>query len=291
MRSESETGFGHGGAARVAVAAIVVLQAAVAGAWGHAGHRLVNELALEALPAGPLAKLLDADRARVVAAGTEPDDLFRQQFPKLEPERHFLDLDVVASPPYDAGVPVTAAALDGCVLPAPLRAGRLPLAVRQHYDELVRRLAAGDRVGAQREAGLLGHYVADATMPLHATSNFDGWTSGNRGIHELLEVTFYRWARTRIERGARRQATTADRAGSPEELTVELLRESLAEVPSLLSIDRAGLAAGGKLAGRDGDALEPAVPVLARRLARAARALAGLWIRAWDEAHVSSSSR
>ena len=37
-------------------------------------------------------------------------------------------------------------------------------------------------------SGLLSHFVADLTMPYHPTSNFDGWVTGNGGIHAYFEV-------------------------------------------------------------------------------------------------------
>ncbi len=47
-------------------------------------------------------------------------------------------------------------------------------------------------------AGWLGHYVADGSMPLHVTVNYDGWVgkensngyTTEHGIHSLFESTF-----------------------------------------------------------------------------------------------------
>ena len=37
-------------------------------------------------------------------------------------------------------------------------------------------------------SGLLSHFLADLGMPYHPTANFDGWVTGNGGIHSYLEV-------------------------------------------------------------------------------------------------------
>lgn len=36
-------------------------------------------------------------------------------------------------------------------------------------------------------AGVLGHFVGDLAQPFHLTVNFDGWESGNGGVHHYLE--------------------------------------------------------------------------------------------------------
>jgi hypothetical protein len=35
--------------------------------------------------------------------------------------------------------------------------------------------------------GLLGHFVADVSQPLHNSSNYDGWENGHGGIHSYYE--------------------------------------------------------------------------------------------------------
>lgn len=37
-------------------------------------------------------------------------------------------------------------------------------------------------------SGVLAHYVADQAQPLHSTANYDGWASGNGGLHRYFEV-------------------------------------------------------------------------------------------------------
>lgn len=272
--------------------ALQVLLPSPASAWGWRAHLLVNDLALEALADGPLKAVLLGDRRQVVRAALEPDDVFRHAYPELEAERHFMNIDGLAPAPF-LGLPETHEALAACRLRPPLKPGRLPLAVREYYDELVRYLRAGDELSSRRVAGLLGHYVADATMPLHATTNFDGWETGNRGIHFLLEVTFYEWDRRDIERAVgRSRGLGSSLPADPEDLILALLREGHAHVPELMRIDDAAQEKGGHLDGRSPRVLEKrATPVIAAQVARAADALALLWAAAEREWQASPSSR
>lgn len=274
------------------LAAVLLLGVGEARAWGRHAHRLVNELAIGMLPAGPLRSALEADEGQVIRASTEPDDVFRDHYPR-EGERHYFNIDALAPAPFE-GLPVSDAAIAACPLRPPKLAGRLPVAVRESYDELVRYLRAGDDLSTRRAAGLLGHYVADATMPLHATTNFDGWDTGNRGIHFLLEVTFYGWDRRRIEKGVRRRAGKAlpSPPRDPEMLSLELLREGIAHVPALLETDRRAKEKGGGLDGRSVKVLRKgATEIVVAQVARAAEALAALWLAAELESRPGSSSR
>ena len=175
------------------------------------------------------------DPALVVLSGSEPDRVFRALAPKMEPWRHFCELDRAGGPPY-LGMPVSRAAIDGCAGRSP---GLLVVAVREHFDELTAKLRKGDRIGARREAGLLGHYLADAAMPFHATRNFDGWETGNRGIHRFLEVTLFKQLRQefRLCLSARALAPPSLEQGTPEETALNLLRGSIRMVPALLALD------------------------------------------------------
>ena len=125
---------------------LLVVAWSQAGAWGIEAHHLVNETAIRALPEGPLRELLEEDIAIVRWAGSEPDRLFRHLAPALEAERHFMHIDAAGSAPW-RGLPRTWEAIESCRLPPPRVLGRLPVAAREHYDELVRHLKDGNEAG------------------------------------------------------------------------------------------------------------------------------------------------
>jgi len=51
--------------------------------------------------------------------------------------------------------------------------GVLPWALEDNFALLVQRLAARNWTGAAQLAGVVSHYIADASMPLHATSDYN----------------------------------------------------------------------------------------------------------------------
>jgi hypothetical protein len=65
--------------------------------------------------------------------------------------------------------------------------GVLPWHTVTVYHRLVNAFAKGDAESVCRHAADLGHYLADAHVPLHLCSNYNGQLTGQHGIHALLE--------------------------------------------------------------------------------------------------------
>jgi hypothetical protein len=61
--------------------------------------------------------------------------------------------------------------------------GTLPLAVQDNFNTFVQYLRENDWDHAAQLAGVIAHYIGDASMPLHAVSNYD--PSGNHVSFEL----------------------------------------------------------------------------------------------------------
>ena len=66
--------------------------------------------------------------------------------------------------------------------------GTLPWATISSYDSLEACFKRRNWEKAKIFAADLGHYVADAYMPMHITNNYDGKLTGNTGIHSLYET-------------------------------------------------------------------------------------------------------
>jgi len=65
--------------------------------------------------------------------------------------------------------------------------GMVPYIVTQQYEKLVTAFILRDRDAIINIAADLGHYVADAHVPLHACSNYNGQKSEQHGIHAFWE--------------------------------------------------------------------------------------------------------
>lgn len=65
--------------------------------------------------------------------------------------------------------------------------GIVPYVIEQQYNKLVKAFIAKDKDRIINISADLGHYVADANVPLHACSNYNGQKSDQYGIHAFWE--------------------------------------------------------------------------------------------------------
>lgn len=209
----------------------VALQAPRLAAWDHPGHRIVNELALVALPADfPAFAGSPAHRERISFLAGEPDrwshasELPLRHFAWLE---HFLDaeqipeagLDFATLPSfrYDFALAFAAGRKANAAKFKPDEPGKnpdrteqwpgfLPWTITEHYGALrtaIAALKAYEEAGtpdeiAQAQAsivhlmGVMGHFVGDAAQPLHTTNHFNGWSGENPHGYTRWE-RFHTW--------------------------------------------------------------------------------------------------
>jgi hypothetical protein len=168
-------------------AALLVCAPRTAGAWGLASHRWIATRAAE-IVRDTCPALGTAPRSALGDAAVEPDTVLKRRDGRREGVRHFLNLDHYGPPPFRALPRDRRAAEDRFGRRVVEREGILPwhgaAVARRLRDELAR----GDVRAAVVTAGHLAHYAGDATMPLHATENYDGERTGQRGIHRRVEA-------------------------------------------------------------------------------------------------------
>jgi hypothetical protein len=183
----------------VSLAAIAALSVAAlpqsAFAWGNEGHRLINRLAARSLPADVPAFLRsDAAAAQIEYLGPEPDRWRSPAEPELaaaQAPEHFIDLELA-----DALGPLPHNRLDfeAEVFAAgqrPEKIGLQPWEANEIWERLKaamreyrQQTAAGQDTHSVEQAvifysGWLGHYVGDASQPLHTTIQYNGWVGPN----------------------------------------------------------------------------------------------------------------
>ena len=177
------------------VLASILLHASFAHAWGNEGHRIINRLALANLP-GDVPAFLRSEAAKkeIEYLGPEPDRWRSSGEPELnaaQAPEHFIDLE-----PADSLGPLPHRRLDfeAAVFASgqrPEKIGLQPWEATEVWERLkaalreYRNLAAAhqDTHAAEQVAifyaGWLGHYVGDASQPLHTTVQYNGWTRAN----------------------------------------------------------------------------------------------------------------
>jgi hypothetical protein len=182
-------------------------------AWEGEGHRMINRLAASTLPDDVPAFLrTPAAINEIEYLGPEPDRWRSPAEPELnaaQAPEHFIDLELA-----DALGPLPHRRLDfeSMVFAAGQRPEKIGLQPWE-ADEVWQRLKAAMRqyraMHAKGEdtapveaaiifyAGWLGHYVGDASQPLHVTVQYNGWTGPNPNgyttshqIHHLFEGPF-----------------------------------------------------------------------------------------------------
>jgi hypothetical protein len=167
--------------------------------WGNEGHRMINRLAISALPADVPAFLRsEGAMSEIEYLGPEPDrwrSPAEAELNAAQAPEHFIDLE-----PADALGPLPRRRLDfeAKVFAAgqrPEKIGLQPWEATEVWERLkaalreYRRLVAAggeanpDTRAAEEAAifyaGWLGHYVGDASQPLHTTVQYNGWTGPN----------------------------------------------------------------------------------------------------------------
>jgi hypothetical protein len=168
----------------VVLAAVFMQMPAAAHGWGQWGHARINRTAVFTLPSPLLAfykkhigyitdHASHADRRRYAVPG--------------EAARHYIDLDAYGTYPFTA-LPrrwVEATELFGA--DSLQRHGILPWHLYLQYVQLTEAFYKKDAAAILRLSADMGHYLADAHVPLHTTRNYNGQLTGQHGIHGLWE--------------------------------------------------------------------------------------------------------
>jgi hypothetical protein len=168
---------------------LIIVSVGSAHAWGFYGHRLLNRLAVYTLPPEML-PFFKANIDYLTNNATRPDS--RRTVVPTEAPRHFLDVDAYgdsALTSHGRGLPrayADAVALVGGE-DSLLRHGIVPWQVARMKGQLTAAFRDRDTDNILRISADLGHYVADACVPLHTTRNYNGQFTNQRGIHALWE--------------------------------------------------------------------------------------------------------
>jgi hypothetical protein len=270
-------------AATVALVALVTPSPALA--WGFETHKFIVSRAIDVLP-DELRPFFQANRAFVVEHCIDPD-LWRTAGFADEPPRHFLNMDAYGPYPftglprdYDAAVAKFGRETLSTRGLLPWRAwemsGNLGRAFERHQRGIGS--AAAD---VKFFAAIIGHYAADAHVPLHAVVNYDGQLSAQNGVHyRFEEELFVRYGNQLNVRPAPLQSIANVR-----DFVFDTLLESQQNVQALLTADREAIGNGRTYDDRYFDAFFAMVrPMLEKRLSQAISGVASVIASEWDRA-------
>ena len=174
---------------------VVLSTPAPAAAWGFDVHRHIVDRAIDLLP--PAMRSFYQTNRRFVVEHTIDPDLWRLVGFEEERPRHFLNLDAIGTYPFTDLPREYDRAVERFGLDVLQRHGTLPWRAQEIHGLLQRafeeqkkgsRWALGN---AQFFSAVVAHYVADAHVPFHAVSNYDGQLTKQRGIHERFETDLF----------------------------------------------------------------------------------------------------
>jgi len=153
-------------------------------AWGDKGHKLITAHSLEFLKTK--INLPDSIIKEIITRSVDPDNRKKQD--PTEYPKHFIDIDFF--PEYMSGQIVLnrdelKSRYPDSVL---VKQGYLPWATLDTYEKLVDAFKSGEKEKIVLYLADLSHYVADGHQPLHATINYNGQLTGQKGIHFRYEI-------------------------------------------------------------------------------------------------------
>lgn len=154
-------------------------------AWGFYAHQKINRLAVFCLPPemfGFYKKHIDYISEHAV----DPDK--RRYMVPGEDVKHFIDMDYYETVlPFDTlprAYHLAVAKYSKDTLNA---YGIVPWNIQWTRKKLSEAFFEKDIARILKLSAELGHYIADAHVPLHATSNYNGQKTGQNGIHAFFE--------------------------------------------------------------------------------------------------------
>lgn len=263
---------------------------ALAPFWGFFGHRLVNRMAVFTLPPEMIG-FYKKHLAYLEEASVNPDRR-RYALPEEGP-RHYIDLEHYGDSaawklPRSAGEAIQKLTADT------LQAyGSLPWNLVRVQQGLRDAFMARDVPRVLRLSAELGHYVADAFVPLHTTANYDGQLTGQMGIHALWESRLPELFHDRYQFWVGRAAYVPDVQQHVWEVVqaTHLLTDSVLRLEKKLQKDRGdekyGFETKGKQTARvvaaqyAGAYHELLNGMVERQMRRSVKTLGCLWYTAW----------
>jgi len=151
--------------------------------WGFFAHMRINHLAVFTLPAS-MGRFYKSNIDYITNHATDPDK--RRYADTAEAPRHYLDVE-----PYEQEIDSIPRKWDDALKKYGIKKmnknGILPWQIQRTYYKLVNAFKQRDSAAILLHSVYLGHYLADAHVPLHTTENHNGQLTKQDGIHAFWE--------------------------------------------------------------------------------------------------------
>jgi hypothetical protein len=152
--------------------------------WGFYGHRKINNLAVFLLPP-EMIQLYKPNVDFITEHSVDPDK--RRNAIKEEGPRHYIDSDHYGVFPYSELPRKWNDAVAKFSEDTLMQYGIVPWWVQTMLYRLTDAFKEKHQAKILKLSAEIGHYIADAHVPLHASSNHNGQFTDQRGIHGFWE--------------------------------------------------------------------------------------------------------
>lgn len=153
-------------------------------AWGFAGHKRINRIAIFTLPP-EMFGFYKEHIEYLTEHAVDPDK--RRYAVKGEAECHYIDIDHYGADAFEHVPRSWFKAVEKYSEDTLHAYGIVPWHIQVMKLKLQRAFEARNVDLILKYSADLGHYIADAHVPLHTTENYNGQLTGQRGIHGLWE--------------------------------------------------------------------------------------------------------
>ncbi|GAA4445474.1 hypothetical protein GCM10023188_48710 [Pontibacter saemangeumensis] len=166
------------------IAAALLFCSALSYGWGFFGHKVIHQLAIYNLPK-QLQGFYFKHHNYLISKSVRPDE--RRNDDPAEAPRHYIDIDVYGDEAINTMPEAWEAAAARYTADTLLKYGIVPWHVVVVQERLTNAFKEQNADSILYYSADLGHYIADAHVPLHTTVNYDGQLTAQKGMHSLWE--------------------------------------------------------------------------------------------------------
>ena len=152
--------------------------------WGFFAHRKINQYAIFLLPP-QMMHLYKPNATFISEHAIDPDK--RRYAIVEEGSRHYIDLDRYGKHPFDSLPRKWDDAVAKYTEDTLMAHGIVPWWIMIMQSRLTNAFREKNQARILKLSSEIGHYIADAHVPLHAHSNYNGQLTGQKGIHGFWE--------------------------------------------------------------------------------------------------------
>lgn len=157
-------------------------------AWGSWGHKHISRSAVFALPEGM--QKFYYNHIDFITEGAVVPDLRRALInDKNEAPRHYIDIEDFGNIPLSALPKTTKEAYTKYDSAFLNKTGYVPYYIQNLMEKLTTAFKKRNKSEIIFLSTEISHYLADAHVPLHTSSNHDGQLTNQKGVHALWEST------------------------------------------------------------------------------------------------------